>query len=164
MGRCRLTSLIFQALKRDPVISDQWSGLWLGSNCWSSPRRRTGWFGASVPVFAAAFLTGINLLIGFIFLRETISEENKKAFDISSINIFRSISRILSRPDLRAVSISFALFNFSFTAFTSLLVLALKDLYGWSAGQTSGIFIVVGVVVTYTQVAVVGKLVNRWSE
>ena len=121
-------------------------------------------FGASVPVFAAAFLTGINLLIGFIFLRETVSEENKKTFDISSINIFKSISRILSRPNLRAVSVSFALFNFSFTAFTSLLVLALKDLYGWSAGQTSGIFIVVGVVVTYTQVAVVGKLVNRWSE
>ena len=43
-------------------------------------------------------------------------------------------------------------------------MLALKDLYGWSAAQTSGIFIVVGVVVTYTQVAVVGKLVNRWSE
>ena len=121
-------------------------------------------FGASVPVFAAAFLTGINLLIGFIFLRETISEENKKPFDVNSINIFKSISRILSRPDLRAVSLSFALFNFSFTAFTSLLVLALKDLYGWSAAQTSGIFIVVGVVVTYTQVAVVGKLVNRWSE
>ena len=103
-------------------------------------------------------------MIGFIFLRETVSEKNKKTFDISSINIFKSISRILSRPDLRAVSVSFALFNFSFTAFTSLLVLALKDLYGWSAGQTSGIFIVVGVVVTYTQVAVVGKLVNRWSE
>ena len=121
-------------------------------------------FGATVPIFAAAGLTGINLLIGYIFLKETIDKENKKKFDLKSINIFRSIGGILSKSELRAVSLSFAFFNFSFAAFTSMLVLALKDLYGWSAGQTSGIFIIVGVVVTYTQVAVVGKLVNRWGE
>lgn len=121
-------------------------------------------FGATVPIFAAAALTGINLLIGFLFLRETIDINNKKRFDLKSINIFRSIGGILSKPELRSVSLSFALFNFSFAAFTSMLVLALKDLYGWSAGQTSGIFIIVGIVVTYTQVAVVGKLVNRWGE
>jgi len=121
-------------------------------------------FGVTVPIFAAAILTGFNLLIASIFLRETIEPENKSSFSWSSCNIFKSLANILSERKLRSISLAFAFFNLSFSAFTSMLVLALKDLYGWSAGQTSGIFVVVGVTLTYTQVALIGKFVKRFGE
>ena len=121
-------------------------------------------YGANVPIFVAAGLTGLNVLIGVFFLKETIKSENKKKFSLKSMNVFLSIGKLLADNNIRKIALGFAFFNLSFTAFTSLLVLGLKDLYGWTAGQTSGIFIVVGVTLTYTQVALIGKFVNRFGE
>jgi MFS family permease len=60
--------------------------------------------------------------------------------------------------------LGFAAYNLSFAAFTSLLVLSLKDLFNWSPGQTSGIFVVIGITLTTVQVAWIGGLVRRWGE
>lgn len=121
-------------------------------------------YGANVPIFVAAGLTGINVLIGVFFLKESLSSENKKKFSLSSMNVFVSIGKLFIDKTIRNIALGFAFFNLSFTAFTSLLVLGLKDLYGWTAGQTSGIFIVVGITLTYTQVGLIGKLVNKFGE
>lgn len=120
--------------------------------------------GATVPVFVAAGMTGINLLMAALFLKETLREETRKEFDIRSINVFSKISSLLSNDGLRGISLGFAFFNLAFSAFTSMLVLSLKEMYGWEANQTSGIFVVVGLTMTYAQVALIGKLVNRYGE
>ena len=120
--------------------------------------------GATVPVFVAAGMTGINLLMAALFLKETLREETRKEFDIRSINVFSKISSLLSNHGLRGISLGFALFNLAFSAFTSMLVLSLKEMYGWEANQTSGIFVVVGLTMTYAQVALIGKLVKRYGE
>ena len=120
--------------------------------------------GATVPVFVAAGMTGINLLMAALFLKETLREETRKEFDIRSINVFSKISSLLSNHGLRGISLGFAFFNLAFSAFTSMLVLSLKEMYGWEAGQTSGIFVVVGLTMTYAQVALIGKLVKRYGE
>ena len=120
--------------------------------------------GATVPVFVAAGMTGINLLMAALFLKETLREETRKEFDIRSINVFSKISSLLSNQGLRGISLGFAFFNLAFSAFTSMLVLSLKEMYGWEASQTSGIFVVVGLTMTYAQVALIGKLVKRYGE
>jgi len=120
--------------------------------------------GASVPVFVAAGMTGINLVMAVLFLKETLSEENQKEFNIRSVNVFSKISSLLSNQGLRGISLGFAFFNLAFSAFTSMLVLSLKEMYGWEASQTSGIFVVVGLTMTYAQVALIGKLVKRYGE
>lgn len=120
--------------------------------------------GASVPVFVAAGMTGINLVMAVLFLKETLSEENQKKFNIRSVNVFSKISSLLSNQGLRGISLGFAFFNLAFSAFTSMLVLSLKEMYGWEASQTSGIFVVVGLTMTYAQVALIGKLVKRYGE
>ena len=120
--------------------------------------------GATVPVFVAAGMTGINLLMAALFLKETLREETRKEFDVRSINVFSKISSLLSNDGLRGISLGFAFFNLAFSAFTSMLVLSLKEMYGWEANQTSGIFVVVGLTMTYAQVALIGKLVNRYGE
>ena len=52
----------------------------------------------------------------------------------------------------------------AFAAFTSLLVLALKDQFDWTPAQTSGLFIVVGVTLTFAQVALISRFVGIFGE
>jgi MFS family permease len=121
-------------------------------------------FGASVPVFVAAALSGYNLLTATLFLRETIPPEKRQPVRAEALNIARPILRLVTTPVINRVALAFASFNLAFAAFTSLLVLALKDLFRWTPAQTSGIFVVVGITLTVVQVVLIGRLVGQWGE
>lgn len=120
--------------------------------------------GVKVPIFVAAGLSGYNLLTAYLFLRESIPPEKRKPAQWSSINIIRPIRKILTQPVVNRVALGFASFNMAFAAFTSLLVLALKDQFDWTPGQTSGLFIVVGVTLTFAQVALISRFVGIFGE
>jgi len=121
-------------------------------------------FGPSMPLFVAAGLSGYNLLTATAFLKETLPPERRQSFKLDSLNIAQPIIRLILEPIINRVALGFACFNLSFAAFTSLLVLALKDLFNWAPAQTSGMFVVIGVTLTMVQVALIGKLVNKWGE
>jgi MFS family permease len=121
-------------------------------------------FGPSMPLFVAAGLSGYNLLTATAFLKETLPPERRQSFKLDSLNIAQPIIRLILEPIINRVALGFACFNLSFAAFTSLLVLALKDLFNWAPAQTSGMFVVIGVTLTVVQVALIGKLVNKWGE
>lgn len=120
--------------------------------------------GASVPIFVAAGLSGYNLLSATMLLQETVSGEDRHALNWKSLDIISPILKLVTQKVVNRISLAFAAFNLAFSAFTSLLVLALKDQFGWSPGQTSGLFVVVGLTLTYVQVALISKAVKRWGE
>lgn len=120
--------------------------------------------GLHVPLFAAAGLAFVNLVMAIFFLHESLPLERRLPFRLSGLNIVAQLKLLMQRDDVNMLSLSFACFNFAFTAFTSLLVLNLKDSLGWTASQSSGIFVVVGITVTYVQVALIGRLVSRHGE
>ncbi|WP_411870586.1 MFS transporter [Vulcanococcus limneticus] len=122
-------------------------------------------FGHSVPLFVAAGLAGYNLLTASFFLRETLTPELRQPLQLKkTLNLLKPVLRLITAPTINRVALGFAAYNLSFAAFTSLLVLSLKDLFNWSPGQTSGIFVVIGITLTAVQVALIGKLVRRWGE
>lgn len=121
-------------------------------------------FGPSVPVFVAAGLAGYNLLSASVVLRETLGPEQLQPLDLKRINPWEPVLRLITSPGLNRIALGFAAYNLAFAAFTSLLVLVLKDLFGWSAGQTSGIFIIIGITLTAVQVSLIGKFVKHWGE
>lgn len=121
-------------------------------------------FGVSVPIFMAAGLSTYNLLTASFYLKESIPPEKRKPPQWNSFNIIRPIRKILTQPVVNRVALGFASFNMAFAAFTSLLVLALKDQFGWTPAQTSGLFVVVGVTLTYAQVALIGRFVGIFGE
>jgi MFS family permease len=121
-------------------------------------------FGPSVPVFVAAGLAGYNLLTASIVLRETLSPQQRQPLDLRRMNLIKPVLRLITAPRLNRIALAFAAFNLCFAAFTSLLVLSLKDLFGWNPGQTSGVLVVIGVTLTVVQVGLIGKLVKRWGE
>lgn len=121
-------------------------------------------FGVSVPLFVSAGLAGYNLLTASLFLRETRPPQSRGPLEIQQLNLFIPLSRLISAPVINRVALGFAAYNLAFAAFTSLLVLSLKDLFNWSPNQTSGIFVVIGLTLTSVQVALIGGLVRRWGE
>ena len=120
--------------------------------------------GPTVPIFVAAALSGYNLLSAAMLLRESIPGEERRALNWKSLDIVSPMLKLVTQRVVNRISLAFAAFNLAFSAFTSLLVLALKDQFGWNPGQTSGLFVVVGVTLTYVQVALIAKAVKRWGE
>lgn len=121
-------------------------------------------FGVKVPIFVAAGLAGYNLLTAFLFLKETISPSERKKLKLDDLNILRPVVRLLRTPVINRVALGFAAYSLSFTAFTSLLVLVLKDLFNWSPTQTSGVLVLVGITLTAAQVGLIGQMVKRRGE
>ncbi len=121
-------------------------------------------FGVSVPIFVSAGLAGYNLLTAFLFLKETVGPEERKPLSREDLNIIKPVIKLIKTPVLNRVALGFAAYNLSFTAFTSLLVLTLKDLFGWTPTQTSGVLVVVGVTLTAVQVGFISQMVKRWGE
>ncbi len=121
-------------------------------------------FGMRLPVFVAASLAAANFLMAFLYLKETLTRANKSSFHWSQINGLAPVMELLAMPRANRVALSFSCFNFAFSGFTTLLVLFLKDHFDWSATQSSGIFVLVGLTVTYVQVALIGPLVSRHGE
>lgn len=120
--------------------------------------------GPSVPIFVAAVLSGYNLLSATLLLRETLPTQQRELIHWNALNIVTPVLQLVTRPVVNRISLAFAAFNLCFSAFTSLLVLALKDQFGWNPGQTSGLFVVVGITLTYVQIALIAKAVKRWGE
>lgn len=121
-------------------------------------------FGANVPIFVAAGLAGYNLLSASIALRETLNPEQRRPLDLKRIKLIQPVLHLITAPRINRVALAFACYNLSFAAFTSLLVLSLKDLFGWNPGQTSGVLVLIGLTLTVVQVGLIGKLVKRWGE
>ena len=120
--------------------------------------------GATVPIFVAAALSGYNLLSAAMLLKESMPSQDRRALRWRSLDIVSPMLKLVTQRVVNRISLAFAAFNLAFSAFTSLLVLALKDQFGWNPGQTSGLFVVVGVTLTYVQVALIAKAVKRWGE
>jgi MFS family permease len=121
-------------------------------------------FGPSVPVFVAAGLAGYNLLTAFLYLGETLDPKNLKPLRLDHLNVVKPVVRLITAPVLNRVALGFSAYSLSFTAFTSLLVLTLKDLFDWSPAQTSGVLVVIGVTLTAVQVGLIGTMVKRWGD
>lgn len=121
-------------------------------------------FGVNVPIFVAAVLSGYNLLVAYLYLKESVAPHRRTGPQWSAFNIVIPIKNILTKPLVNRVALAFAAFNLAFAAFTSLLVLVLKNQFGWSPAQSSGLFVVVGVTLTFAQVVLIGRFVGMFGE
>jgi len=121
-------------------------------------------FGPRIPIFVSAALAGLNFVMVLMLLAESLPAQARMPFRRRAFDVMRPILSLLWREQTRSISIAFALFNLSFSGFTSLLVLSLKTSLGWQPLQVTGIFIVVGLTMTYVQIAWIGRLSARLGD
>jgi DHA1 family tetracycline resistance protein-like MFS transporter len=66
-------------------------------------------WGIRAPFYAAAALCLLNCIYGYFFLPESLSKENRRAFDWKRANPFGSLKFLTKRPELGGLAISFFL-------------------------------------------------------
>lgn len=122
-------------------------------------------FSLTLPLLLAAAFAVLNLVVVINLLPETLPPSQRLPLPRRrALQPFSQIGRILGQSQVRLLALAFFLFFFAFNGFTAMLVLYLRQAFGWGPGLSALAFLVVGVVATVVQGGLIGPLVARFGE
>jgi MFS family permease len=122
-------------------------------------------FGITVPLLLAALIAAVNLVVVLLLLPETHPPEARSPLPRKrDLQPFAQLVRLLANRPVRRLGAAFFLFFLAFNGFTAVLVLYFKQAFGWGPTTSALAFLVVGVVATVVQGALIGPLVRRFGE
>ncbi|MEB3199237.1 MAG: MFS transporter, partial [Synechococcaceae cyanobacterium] len=105
----------------------------------------TLWVG--LPLLAGLGFAVLNMVVVLTLLPETHPPEARIPLPRRrELQPFSQLARVFSKPQLRRLCLAFFLYFLAFSAFTSILVVYFKQVFGWGPGLATGAFVVVGVV------------------
>jgi MFS transporter, DHA1 family, tetracycline resistance protein len=120
-------------------------------------------FGLQAPVFVAAGLTILNMLWGFVFMKDTRARESK-AITIAQLNPFTTLAGLLNIPHLRGLLLVGFLFMLPFAAMQGTLTVLAKDALAWGPDRVSILYTAVGVSDIVVQGLLFGWLIRKLGE
>jgi MFS family permease len=119
----------------------------------------------TLPLLLAVGFALLNLVLVASLLPETLPADARQPMPRKrELQPFHQLSRVLADPRVRRLCLSFFLFFLAFNGFTGVLVLYLKQSFGWGPSLSATAFLVVGVVATVVQGGLIGPLVQRFGE
>jgi len=122
-------------------------------------------YSLELPIFIAAFLALLNFAWGCFSLPESLPVEKRQTkLEVKEFNPVAQLNRMFRKPELRGLLLSFFLFNFIFTGFSSVFVLFLNQRFDWGPSQAALVFVLIGVVSTLVQGGLIRKLVPKYGE
>ncbi|PVX27716.1 MAG: tetracycline resistance MFS efflux pump [Candidatus Bathyarchaeum sp.] len=120
-------------------------------------------YGLSTLGFAAAALTGVNLLFAFFFLPESNGRLGS-SIQTSSDGYWRRLGSALTKPLMGAVFVILFIITFAFSAIPVIVPLLGISFFGFGELEMSYFFMYVGVVQIVLQGILIGRLTARWGE
>ncbi|ELZ92146.1 MULTISPECIES: MFS transporter [Haloferax] len=120
----------------------------------------------SLPSFAAAVITGTNLVVAFFVLPESRppdAHETPASAEPRESRVQQLLSALRS-PGLGTLVASFFLVSFAFSALESQFIFLTNDQYGYGATENAVLLTYVGVVLAVVQGGLVGPLTDRFGE
>ncbi|WP_411962899.1 MFS transporter [Haloferax sp. YSMS24] len=117
----------------------------------------------SLPSFAAAVITGVNLVVAYFVLPESRPPEERTA-DPDRVSRLEQLMTALRTHGLGALVVSFFLASFAFSALESQFIFLTNDQYGYGATENAIILTYVGLVLAVVQGGLVGPLTDRFGE
>jgi DHA1 family tetracycline resistance protein-like MFS transporter len=122
-------------------------------------------FSVTLPVWVASGFAIFNLIFVIWFLPETLPKNKRNLLPRKrDLNPISQLLVVFKNPLARRLCLSFFVFFMAFNGFTAVLVLYLKEKFGWSPELCSAAFIVVGVIAMIVQGGLIGPLVKRFGE
>jgi MFS family permease len=119
----------------------------------------------TLPLLLAVAIAALNLALVVTALPETLPPEARLPLPRKrELNPVVQLHRVFANALVRRLSLAFFLFFLGFNGFTAVLVLYLKQAFGWGPSLSAGAFLVVGVVATVVQGGLIGPLVQRFGE
>lgn len=94
-----------------------------------------GEFGPRVPFFAAGILSLMNVVYGFVFLPETLGQENRRAFSWKRANPLGALMSLGRIKGVKPLIFVLFLFATAHTVYPSTYSFSTMEGLGWSAGD-----------------------------
>ncbi|MCJ7614735.1 MFS transporter, partial [Candidatus Bathyarchaeota archaeon] len=123
-------------------------------------------YGISALGFAAAALTGVNLLFAFFFLPETKEHTNSdvQTFKKTDEGYWRRLATAITKSSMSPVFVILFLTTLAFSAIPVVVPLLGIAFFGFTELETSYFFMYIGVVQIVLQGLLIGKLAKRLGE
>ncbi len=125
-----------------------------------------GQISLDAPLFAAAGLSLIGLLLVYFFLPESLPKERRvvEPLRVKDLNPLIAIGEMFTKPGLAGLLIVLALFNFTFNGINSIQVLFVIDKFAAEPWQVGLLLVLFGIAIAIVQALLVPRLVPRYGE
>jgi len=121
--------------------------------------------GLSVPFYAAAAVSVLNMLWGYFILPESLAPERRtRHFDASHLNPLTQLRGALELPVVRRLVSVSVLFILPFSLMQVAVSIMARDSLNWGPGQVATVFIVVGVCDIVAQGLLLPVLLKRFGD
>lgn len=97
-----------------------------------------GEYGTRAPFYAAACLAALNALFGWLILRETLKEQNRRPFSWKRANPLGAIYNVTLNPTLKRLLIVYFIYSVALYAYPAIWSFFTQDRFGWTP-QTIGL-------------------------
>ncbi len=118
-------------------------------------------FGTRAPFLAAAALAGLNMVLGYFALPETVTDKTKRAFEWRRANPFGAFAQVSLSPGLARLILLFFLYEVAFFAYPAVWAYYTTAQFGWSEGMIGLSLAIFGVSVAVVQGGLI-RVFLRW--
>jgi MFS transporter, DHA1 family, tetracycline resistance protein len=123
-----------------------------------------GQLGPTAPFMAAAALNLLNFVFGYFILPESLAPENRRSVDISKMNPFTSLKKVLAPSKISLLIWVYALLYLAGNSHPSIWALYSETKYGWTAAQVGISLAAVGVTTAIVQGGLVRIIIPKLGE
>lgn len=108
-----------------------------------------GEYGARIPFYAAAGLAAINLLYGYLMLGESLSEDNRREFDLRRANPIGAVLQLKKYPVILSLAFAYFLYMVGHLSLPSTWTYYTIEKFAWSESQIglslgfAGVFMII---------------------
>jgi DHA1 family tetracycline resistance protein-like MFS transporter len=117
-----------------------------------------------LPFYVAAGLSAANLLYGYLAVPESLAPDKRTPFQLSRLNPFAALLRLLRRRDISGLVAVFTLTTFAQMTLQSTFVLYTSFRYGWGPGDNGIALFCVGLSSIVVQAGLLATLIRRFGE
>ncbi len=121
-------------------------------------------YGLRTPFLAAAGLTLVNWLYGFLVLPESHPVERRRTFEWRRANPLGSLKVLARFPVVLGLTATLALMSLAHQAFPSTWVLFTEYRFGWGPRENGYSLALVGVMSIVVQGFLTGRIIAKWGE
>lgn len=115
------------------------------------------------PFFAAAALSGLNVVYGFFVLPESLGEENRREFKFWKASPFATFRHFSRLPSVRWLLVAVLLFTFAHAVYPATWSFHADARYGWDTKMIGWSLMAIGIGFTLVQGGLIRFFIRHWG-
>ena len=121
-------------------------------------------YGTRAPFWAAAALGTANLLLGALVLRESVTDDTRRAFEWQRANPLGAVRQLGQLPGVRQLLFMYFLYQVAFSVYPSVWAYFGQAQFGWTPALIGLSLALFGVTMALVQGVLIGPILQRLGE